>query len=139
MGYRLEFLLFLLTSCISFALFLAMRKSMVRGGFALLWLLICIALVSLPFMETFYRWLSGLMGFNYASDMLALFAILFLMVYVFYLTSKLQKVSDAAEIILSRCAILESHVNTLVSLKREDSARSTEHKSPVGLENSSKW
>lgn len=111
MGFRLEVLLFILASCISLALFLAMRTGAVRGGFVALWLAICAAMISLPFLESFYKYLAELMGLNFALDMLYMFAIIFLMLYVFYLTAKLQRTMDIVETLMARAAIVESYLD----------------------------
>lgn len=85
-----------------------MRRGAVRGGFVGLWLTICVAMVTLPFLEPFYKQLAALMGLNFALDMLYMFSIMFLLLYVFYLTAKLQRTTDIVEILLARAAILES-------------------------------
>lgn len=110
MSLRLEILLFLIAFSISLALFLAMRRGAVRGGFVALWLVICAAMMSLPFLEAFYKHLAALMGLSLALDMLYMFAILFLMLYVFYLTTKLQRLTDIVDTMLARAAIVESHL-----------------------------
>lgn len=111
MGFRLEVLLFTVTACISIVLFLGMRSGAVRGGFVVLWLTICATMISLPFIEPFYKHLAALMGMDFARDMLHMFAILFLLLYVFYLTAKLQRVADIVEIMQARAAIVESHID----------------------------
>ena len=96
---------------ISLALFFSMRVGAVRGGFVALWLAICVAMVSLPFMASFYKHVATLMGLNFALDMLYIFAILFLLLYVFYLTVKMQRLIDTVDIMLSRSVIVESSID----------------------------
>lgn len=111
MSLRLEILLFVLAMLISLTLFFAMRRGAVRGGFVALWLTISVAMVSLPFTTWFYKNMATFMGLNFAIDMLYIFAILFLLLYVFYLTVTLQRLTDRVEIILSRSAIVESYID----------------------------
>lgn len=75
-----------------------------------MWLAICAMMMSLPFFASFYRYLAVLIGLNFALDMLYMFAILFLMLYVFYLTMKLQRTIDIVDVMLARAAIVESHL-----------------------------
>lgn len=123
MNTRLAVFLFLLTACISGSLIIGMRKSAIRGGFVVLWLVICAALASLPFLEHAYKILSTAMGFNYASDMLTMFSILFFFTYAFYLTVKLLRVNDSTELLLSRFAILEAKCEELEQKLRTPSER----------------
>jgi len=99
--------LFCLAAFISLGLFWGMRHGSVRGGFVALWMIVCVALLTLPFLDSHYKELAAFLGFSYARDMLNMSVILFLMVYVFYLTAKLQRVLDAVELLQSRAAIAE--------------------------------
>ncbi|MBI3632788.1 MAG: DUF2304 family protein, partial [Candidatus Vogelbacteria bacterium] len=83
----------------------------VRGGFVALWMAICTVMMSVPFLESFYKYLAISMGLNLAMDMMYMLAILFLMLYVFYLTTKLQRLNDIVETMLARAAIVESHLD----------------------------
>lgn len=76
-----------------------------------LWLAICTVMMSIPFLEPLYKHLAASMGLSLAMDMMHMFAILFLMLYVFYLTTKLQRLTDIVETMLSRAAIVESHLD----------------------------
>lgn len=111
MDLHLRIFLLITVALISLALFFSMRRGAVRGGFVALWLAICVAMVSLPFMESFYKNMATLLGLNLAIDMVYIFTILFLLLYVFYLTVKLQRLIDTVDIMLSRSVIVESSID----------------------------
>lgn len=119
MNEKLSIFVFFITLIIASFLLLGVRKSMIRGGAVILWLGVFLALATLPFLEQPYKWLSDAMGFKFATDMLTMFSILFLLVYGFYLTAKLIRVNDYSDILLARLAILEAKCDAIdVSLKR---------------------
>jgi len=109
----LESAFLLITACVFIAFLWGMRRGAVRGGAVALWIVICSAMVSVPLLESRYLALAQFMGISYARDMLNMFAILFLLIYVFYLTSKLQQASDTVEILLARVAIAEHRLGAL--------------------------
>lgn len=115
MGFRLEVVFFIIAVCVFLALFLGMRRGAVRGGSVALWIVVSLAMVSTPLIESHYVSMAEFLGISYARDMLNMFAIIFLLVYVFYLTAKLQKTSDMVEILLSRAAIAEYRLKTTVA------------------------
>lgn len=106
-GLRLEILLITISLCISIGLFFSIRKGYVRGGFVVLWAMVGLLTLTLPLLDRFYQRLAGMIGLNYAIDMLYMAVILFLLIYVFYITYKLQRLIDAIDIILARLAIAE--------------------------------
>ncbi len=122
LSFRLEILIFILATATCSLLLFAMRSGKIRGGFVAMWLSVCLLIGSLPFLESFYGGIATFIGMKYAIDMLFMFAILFLMVYVFYLTAKLQRIMDVVEILASRAAIVESHLALMNETKKNQAS-----------------
>jgi hypothetical protein len=118
MGLHLKLIFVAIVLSISMAVFLALRRGAIRGGFVAFWMLVCMVMISIPLFDAFYKWLAQAMGLFFAIDMIYVFSILFLMLYVFYLTVKIQNVQDISYVLMSKCAILESLVRKDGSVNR---------------------
>ena len=74
-----------------------------------MWIGISSFLVSIPVFESFYKWIAvSLIGMIDARNIIYIVLIGFLLVYVFYLTSKVSQMSDQIQELISFTAILEN-------------------------------
>ena len=114
MGIKLKIILFSAGIIFTLVIIGAIRKSTIRPSSALLWAVIAIFLLSIPGLEPLYKWLSNVVfGVEDARHVIYLFVIAFLLVYVFYLTFKANKMSDQIQGLISHTAILESSIKKL--------------------------
>ena len=103
----------LLSLIIGFIFFLLVLRSVKRNTFrppyAVLWIGICIFLVSIPVFEVVYKWIAvHLIGILDARHVIYVALIGFLLIYVFYLTIKLSKQSDQIQELISTVSYLEN-------------------------------
>ena len=93
---------------------LSIRSSSMRPTFAWLWLGIAAFLLSVPFFESFYKWLaSEVIGIDDARTVVYMGLLGFLLVYTLYMTLKVSALSDQIQELISHTAILEVRVSRL--------------------------
>ena len=99
-------------TAIAFLIFVlyVLRSNLIRGGFIVLWIVVSLIAVSVPLAENFYIELAHMLGLLRAADMIMISVIGFCLVYIFYLTIKFQRVSDAVESLVSMVAILDAEL-----------------------------
>ena len=89
----------------------SIQKNTMRPAYAVLWSLVAVFLVSVPVFEPFYQWLAGsVIGIVDARHVIYIVLIGFLLVYLFYLTQKISRMSDQIQILLSQLAIVEDEL-----------------------------
>jgi hypothetical protein len=113
MGIRVKVLL--VVAGVIFALFVvrSIRSSSIRPTFAWLWIGIVCFLVSIPFFEAFYKWLSvSVLQVLDARHVIYMPLIGFLLLYVFYVTIVLSRLSDRVQELITHTAILEHQFRT---------------------------
>lgn len=82
-----------------------------RPSYAVLWTGISLFLVSISVFEPVYQWIAGsVIGIVDARHVIYIVLIGFLLVYVFYLTQKISKMSDQIQVLLSQLAIVEDEI-----------------------------
>ena len=114
MGIRVKIII-AVTAVFFFLLVLrAIRSSTMRPTFALLWLAITAFLLSIPLLEHFYKWLSvSVIGIDDARHLIYIPLVGFLLLYVFYMTNQLAKMSDRIQELITHTAILDTRVREL--------------------------
>ncbi len=116
MGIKIKILAFI----IGFIFFLFILRFIKRNSFppafAVLWIGISLFLISIPAFEGFYQWLTySVIGIIDARHIIYIALIGFLLIYVFHLTTKISRMSDQIQELISSNAIIE---NRLESLKK---------------------
>jgi hypothetical protein len=87
------------------------RKRAIRPSAVLLWMMIPAFLLSIPLLEPLYVFISrDLIGFDDSRHIVYIVLIGFLLVYSFYLTIKISKISDYVKTLIKELAILELEV-----------------------------
>ncbi|NCO04044.1 MAG: DUF2304 domain-containing protein [Alphaproteobacteria bacterium] len=86
-----------------------LRKDKLNSSFAALWIGIGLFLVSLGFLGDFYRFIAhSVLNVSGGDHLIYIGLIGFLLVYVFYLTSKICRLIDQVTKLISTVALLES-------------------------------
>ncbi len=103
---------------IGFAFFLfilrSVKRNSMRPAFAVLWIGVSIFLVSVSVFEPFYQWLAGsVIGIVDTRHVIYIVLIGFLLVYLFYLTQKINQMADRVQMLLSYTAILETELKKI--------------------------
>jgi hypothetical protein len=108
MGLKLKVMALLAGLGFFFFVLRSIQRNSMRPSYAVLWTMISVFLVSVSLLEPFYRWLAGsVIGIVDARHVIYIVLIGFLLVYVFYLTQKISRLSDQIQAMLSHLAILE--------------------------------
>lgn len=88
------------------------RKNSFKPAFSVLWILVSLFLISIPLLEPFYKWFSySVIGIIDARHIIYISLIGFLLVIVFYLSSKITQMSDQIQNLISYMAILEGKID----------------------------
>ncbi len=97
-----------------------LRKDTLYPAYAILWIFIGLFLISIPFLEGFYRWVAVKVIGLYGGDHLIYIVVIgFLMVYVLYLTSKICRMSDRISKLISFTAVLDNEIRRLKGRESE--------------------
>ncbi len=89
------------------------KKNLIRPAYTLLWLIIALFLISIPILETFYQYIAHVIfGFSDATNIIYTGIIFFLLAYQFYVTVKINKLSDQVQILISHTAIIEKEIKS---------------------------
>lgn len=121
MGFKIK--LISLIVGLMFLLFVvrSIRKRSFRPSNSILWLLISLFLISIPMAENFYRWISySVIGLIDARHIIYIVLIGFLIVYVFYVTIRLNKMSDQIQELITNQAITENKISEKKKLGNND-------------------
>ncbi len=111
MGLKIKLIALLVGAAFFFFVLRSIQRNTMRPAYAVLWTSIALFLVSISLLEPFYQWLAGsVIGIVDARHVVYIVLIGFLMVYVFYLTQKISKMSDQIQVLLSQLAIVEEEL-----------------------------
>jgi len=111
MGIKIQIIAVLLG--LSFFTFVAryIKKKSFNPGFSILWIGVSLFLISIPFAEYFYKWVAvNLLGIDDARHIIYIALISFLLIYNFSISSKISKMSDQIQILISHNAYLETEI-----------------------------
>lgn len=112
MGLKIK----LITLILGFVFFLfvlrVVKRNHFRPNFAIYWVLLCSFLISIPLLEPLYKWIAvELIGIFDARHIIYVSLIGFLLVYVFYLTIRVTRMSDQIQELITFTAILENEMD----------------------------
>ncbi len=111
MGLKIKVLALLIGVGFLYFVLRSIQRNTMRPAYAVLWTMMALFLVSVSVLEPFYRWIAGsVIGIVDARHVIYIALIGFLMVYVFYLTQKISRMSDQIQVLLSQLAIVEEEV-----------------------------
>ena len=108
MGLKVK-LLALLLGFFFFAVVIAViKRRAIKPSYAVLWIAISLFLMSVPLLEPLYVWLTySVLGIIDARHTIYIGLIGFLLVYVFYLTTKVSQMDDRMQQMISFLAVFE--------------------------------
>jgi hypothetical protein len=111
MGLKIKIIAFLVGVGFFYFVLRSIRGNAMRPSYAVLWTGISLFLVSISVFEPVYQWIAGsVIGIVDARHVIYIVLIGFLLVYVFYLTQKISKMSDQIQVLLSQLAIVEDEI-----------------------------
>jgi hypothetical protein len=112
MGNRIQLIAFITGMLFFFSIMRYVKKKSFNPSFSVLWLGVSLFLVSISVLEPFYRWVAySVIGIIDARHIIYIFLIGFLLVYILYLTSKISRMSDQIQNLISFTAILKDKIN----------------------------
>lgn len=109
MGIKIKLLAFAIGIVFFSFILRNIKRNSMSPSYAVLWTAISLFLVSIPVFEPFYHWVaSSLIGIVDARHVIYIVLIGFLLVYTFYLTIKISKMSDRIQWLISHTAVMET-------------------------------
>lgn len=112
MGIKIKILSFIIGLIFFVFILRFIKKNSFRPSYATLWIGISLFLISIPVLEFFYRWIAvSVIGITDARHIIYIVLIGFLLIYIFYLTTKISQMSDQIQELISYTAILENEIN----------------------------
>lgn len=111
MGIKIQIIAVLLG--LSFFTFVAryIKQKSFNPGFSILWIGVSLFLISIPFGEQFYKWFAvNVLGIDDARHIIYIALIGFLLIYNFNISSKISKMNDQIQILISHNAYLETEI-----------------------------
>lgn len=111
MGIRIQIIAIIIGIIFFLSVLRYIKKNSFNPGQSVLWILLCMFFISIPLLEPFYKWIAtDIIGIADARHIIYIFIIGFLLVYIFYLSSKINKMSDQIHNLISFTAILEKEI-----------------------------
>lgn len=111
MGIKIKILAFIIGLIFFYFVLRFIKKNAFRPTYAFLWISISTFLISIPLLEPFYKWIAvSALGIEDARHIIYIALIGFLLIYVFYLTSRISQMSDQIQVLISHSAMLEKEI-----------------------------
>lgn len=108
MGIKIKIIAFIIGLIFFIFIFMSIKKNNFSPAMAILWLLISIFLLTIPLFEGIYHFIAyNIIGINDARHIIYIFIIGYLLIYVFYLSSKITELSNQVKRLISNLATLE--------------------------------
>ena len=115
MSLNLKFVILLAGILLTLSIFRLLKNHSLHPSYAVLWLAIGIFLLTMPFIESLYGLVARKILGLYGGDHLIYITLIgFMLIYIFYLTSKVCMMSDRISKLISFTAVLE---NEIINLK----------------------
>lgn len=111
MGIRIKIMAVIIGIIFFIAVFRFIKKNSLRPSYATAWIGIALFLISIPVIEFFYKWIaSSMIGIIDARHIIYVVLIGFLLIYAFYLTTRVSRMSDQIQELISYTAVLEKRI-----------------------------
>jgi hypothetical protein len=109
MGLKIKLIAFLLGFVFFVVVLRSVKRNIFRPSYAVLWLGMSLFLLSIALLEPLYKWIAtSVLGILDARHIIYIALIGFLLVYVFFLTSMVTRMSNQVQQLISAVAILEA-------------------------------
>lgn len=114
MNISLKIVILLCALAVIFVVVRSVKKHSLHPSFAVLWILIGLFLASISLLESFYAFVArGVFGLYGGDHLIYITLITFLLVYCFYLTTRICQMADRVSKLISFTAVLENQLNKL--------------------------
>ena len=114
MSIGLRIVILLMSLAIIFVVVKSVKKHSLHPSYAVLWVLIGLFLFSISILDRFYAFIAREVFGLYGGDHLIYVSLIgFLMVYCFYLTTRICQMADRVSKLISFTAVLENEVAEL--------------------------
>jgi len=112
MGIKIQLFSLFLGIIFLLSVFRYIQKKSFNPSYSVLWIGVSLFLVSIPIFEPIYRWIAySVIGMVDARNIIYIIIIAFLLVYLLFLTSKITKMSDQIQELISFTALLEKELS----------------------------
>ncbi len=109
MGLKIKLIAFALGLVFFYVVLRNVKRNTFRPSYAVLWLGMAAFLLSIAVLEPLYKWIAtSVIGILDARHIIYIALISFLLVYVFFLTSMVTRMSNQIQQLISTVAILEA-------------------------------
>lgn len=116
MGIKIKLIAFIFGIGYLLVIMKTIRKSDLRPSYAFLWFMVAGFLVSISILEPFYQWISHtIIGITDARHLVYIALIGFLLMYTYFLTTKINAINDQTQELISFVAILEKKLQDMES------------------------
>lgn len=114
MGLKIQIIAFIIGVLYFIITLRQIKKNHLRPSYSILWLSVSAFLISITVLEPVYQWISyRLMGIVDARHIIYISLIGFLLVYAFYLTIKVNRLSDQVQELISHNAIMRTKIESM--------------------------
>lgn len=114
MGLKIKLIAFIIGLIFFFMVLNQIKKRSLRPSYSFLWFMVSLFLISISVFEPFYRFISRrIIGIADTRHIIYIGLIGFLLVYVFYLTTKVHQLSDQVQQLISTVAIQQNKLDLL--------------------------
>ena len=108
MGKKIKLIVLLGGVIFLYFIYRFIRKNTIRPSYSFLWVCISLFLLSIPILEPIYKWIAtSIIGITDARHIVYIGLIIFLLIYVFYLTIEVCRMNDQIQELISYTAIIE--------------------------------
>lgn len=120
MNISLKLVILLVAAVIITVVVKSVKKHSLHPSYAVLWIMMGLFLGSISILESFYAFIArNVFGLYGGDHLIYITLITFLLVYCFYLTSRICQMADRVSKLISFTAVLENEINTLKTNKSD--------------------
>jgi len=111
MGLKIQIIAFVIGVVFFVFILRSIKKNSFAPTISVLWILVAIFLLSIPIFQQFYQWITyNVIGIVDARHIIYIVLIGFLLIYNYYLSSKITLMNDQIKHLISFTAILENKI-----------------------------
>jgi hypothetical protein len=126
MGLKIKLIAFALGLVFFYVVLRNVKRNIFRPSYAVLWLTMAAFLLSIAVFEPIYKWIAtSVIGILDARHIIYITLIGFLLIYVFFLTSMVTRLSNQVLQLISALAILETKLTELTKPQRKPTDTAT--------------
>lgn len=116
---RLKLVLLIVSLSLMVLIIALVRNKKLREEYSFLWILLGLMSLVFVFWNKLPSYISKTIGISAPSNMLFLFAIIFLIILSLYFSVKTSSLTNQVKILMQRIVLLEQKLNTLIDSEKE--------------------